>query len=145
VEKIILNTKATKIRVTYKDTDQMGISYYGNYFTWFEIARTEYFRNFGIVYKKLEEQGYYLPVVSAACQYKAPVFYDDMVVVHPHVTHMGRSSLTFTYEVFIEGQEGVKATGETKHCFVNKEGKPLTIPEEIRKIEDKSQAVSGKL
>jgi acyl-CoA thioesterase FadM len=29
----------TLARVRYKDTDQMGMVYYGNYFTFFEIGR----------------------------------------------------------------------------------------------------------
>ena len=37
----------TTVRVRYKDTDQMGVAYYANYFVWFEVGRCEYFRGVG--------------------------------------------------------------------------------------------------
>ena len=36
----------TKIRVRYKDTDRMGVVYYGNYLTFFEAGRSEFMRDF---------------------------------------------------------------------------------------------------
>ena len=41
----------------YKETDQMGMVYYGNYFTFFEIGRVEYMRERGIAYKEMEQRG----------------------------------------------------------------------------------------
>ena len=41
------------VRVRYKDTDQMGVVYNGNYFTWFEVGRVELLRDIGISYKDL--------------------------------------------------------------------------------------------
>ena len=38
----------TTIRVRYAETDQMGYVYYGNYAAYFEVARTEAFRQLGI-------------------------------------------------------------------------------------------------
>ena len=32
------------MRVIYGDTDQMGVVYYANYFRYFELSRSEYFR-----------------------------------------------------------------------------------------------------
>ena len=46
----------TKVRVRYKETDQMGVVYYGNYFTYFEIGRVEYLRGRGMAYKEMEEK-----------------------------------------------------------------------------------------
>ena len=41
----------TKVRVRYAETDKMGFCYYGNYATYFEIARVEALRNLGVSYK----------------------------------------------------------------------------------------------
>ena len=46
----------TLVRVRYKETDQMGMVYYGNYFTFFEIGRVEYMRERGIAYKQMESR-----------------------------------------------------------------------------------------
>ena len=37
----------TVVRVRYAETDRMGVVYYGNFFTWFEIGRVEFLRQLG--------------------------------------------------------------------------------------------------
>ena len=58
-------TNRTTCRVIYGDTDNMGQAYYGNYFRWFEIGRTELFRSLGISYASVESRGIFLPVAEA--------------------------------------------------------------------------------
>ena len=63
----------TLARVRYKDTDQMGVVYYGNYFTFFEVGRVEYMRERGIAYKQMErEDDSYIMVTEASCRYLRP-------------------------------------------------------------------------
>ena len=125
-------THTTKLRVRYADTDQMGIAYYANYFIWFEEARTEYFRAKGYPYTKIEEKGIYLPVVEVSCVYKAPVRYDDLLEIQTMVSDYRRSSLTFQYQIFCDGK--LKADGKTVHVFINQEGKPISIPDDVKAI-----------
>ncbi|MGB2629672.1 MAG: thioesterase family protein [Candidatus Omnitrophota bacterium] len=126
-----MNTEKIEIRARYQETDQMGVVYYSNYLVWFEIARTDYFRKRGVVYKELEERDkIYLPVVEACCRYRAPIRYDDLVTVETKLTEASKSRLTFEYEVKKEAK--VTTTGYTKHVFVNGSGKPIPIPENIK-------------
>lgn len=119
-------------RVTYKETDQMKVVYYSNYLVWFEMARTEYFRAKGLVYKELEDnEKIFLPVMEAQCTYKAPVIYDDLVRIKTVLSDIGRSRITFDYEVIKDGK--VTTTGYTKHVFVNGTGKPIPVPDRIKK------------
>ncbi|HKD63892.1 MAG TPA: thioesterase family protein [Candidatus Acidoferrales bacterium] len=75
----------TTIRVRYAETDQMGVVYYGNYFTWFEIGRVELWRQIGFEYKKMEiEDDSFLVVAEANCRYKRPARFDDL-----HNPHAG--------------------------------------------------------
>ena len=117
-----------RLRVIYGDTDQMGVVYYANYFRYFEFGRSEYFRAFGGSYTEVERQGTRLPVVEAACQYKAPAKYDDMLVVRTKVGTLGRASLKFEYEVLREIDRTLLCTGHTVHACVNPEGKPVRMP-----------------
>ena len=119
-------------RVRYGDTDKMGISYYANYFIWFEAARTEYFRALGLPYTRCEEKGFYLPVVEAGARYSAPCTYDDLIMVRTSVAYAKRSSMRFEYHVFIKGQEKILATGFSVHVFVDKKMQPVRIPSEIQ-------------
>ena len=127
-----MRTYDTEIRVRYQETDNMGVVYYGNYFTWFEVARTEYFRSLRLVYRDLEAKGVYLMVASASCQYKCPARYDDRVNIRTWVSELKNSSLKFEYELYIS--EKLIAAGESAHVFTNKSGKPISIPEEIRAL-----------
>ena len=64
----------TKIRVRYAETDQMGYAYYGNYATYFEVARVEALRSLNFSYKQLEKDGVMLPVLEFGIKYFKPGF-----------------------------------------------------------------------
>lgn len=124
--------RETEIRVRYQETDNMGVVYYANYLTWFEVGRTEYFKSFGVSYRDLETKGIYLMVAAASCQYKSPARYDDVVRIHTWMPEMKNSSLKFAYKLFVG--ERVAATGESVHVFTNKQGRPTRIPAEIKNL-----------
>ncbi len=107
-----------RLRVIYGDTDQMGVVYHANYFRYFEFSRMEFFRARGGNYRELEEQGFQLPVVEATAQYKAPARYDDLLVIRPILSELRRASLTFTYELFREGEpSSLLCTGQHRACL----------------------------
>lgn len=126
-----MKTHTVTLRVTYKDTDQMGVAYYSNYLVWFEIARTEFFREIGMEYRRLEkEDKIFLPVAEANCRYKAPLRYDDVFTVITKVEDLGSTRLSFSYEIQKDGK--TTTTGYTKHAFVNSDGRPVPVPEKVR-------------
>lgn len=122
----------TQIRVRYQETDNMGVVYYANYLVWFEVARTEYLRAFGIAYTDLEKNGVYLIVASAGCRYKSPARYDDIVRVKTWISETRNTSLKFEYKLHVD--ERLVATGESVHVFTDRSFKPTRIPEEIKKL-----------
>jgi acyl-CoA thioester hydrolase len=126
-EEFKINTefmRVNSLRVRYSETDKMGIVYNGSYFEWFEVARSEYCRNFGKTYRGWEAQGYFLPVVEAHCHYMYPASYDDVVLLYCRVPldHIKPSSVLFEYRIVLE-PDNLLADGWTKHAFVNAEGK----------------------
>jgi acyl-CoA thioester hydrolase len=123
-----------RLRVIYGDTDQMGVVYYANYFRYFELARSEYFRALGGSYREMERDGFGLPVVEANCQYKSPARYDDVLKVNTRVSQIRGASLTFEYEIRREGEEKVMATGKTVHACVGRDGRPTRLPETVVKL-----------
>jgi acyl-CoA thioester hydrolase len=123
-----------RLRVIYGDTDQMGVVYYANYFRYFELSRSEYFRARGGSYVDVEKRGLMLPVVEAACSYRAPAKYDDVLVVKAFVTRMKRASIEFSYEVRKDQDPAILCTGRTLHACINKEGRPTALPEDVVKL-----------
>ena len=121
-------------RVSYADTDRMGVVYYANYLVLFERGRTELMRALGVRYRALEEKNIFLPVMDVQVKYLAPAQYDDVINIRTWVGELGRASVTFQYEL-INADTGKKmAQGFTKHPFVNKSWKPMPVPPEVKTI-----------
>src|SRR2546428_12980067 len=104
----------TRIRVRYKDTDTMSVVYYGNYLTYFEVARVEYLRERGLPMSQVDKR-VHLPVVEALVRYVKPARLDDLLEVSSRVGERRRASFTFFYEAKHEGREGV-ATVHPAHA-----------------------------
>ena len=121
----------TELRVRYKETDRMGVAYYGNYFTWFEVARTEFFRASGFPYEAIEKNGFRVMVVKATCSYKSPVTYDDLLKIETNIRNIKNTSLDFIYTIYMG--KTLVARGETTHVFTNENCKPVKIPEELKR------------
>ena len=117
-----------KIRVRYAETDRMGYGYYGNYSTWFEVARVEALRELGITYKNIEDEGILLPVLEYQVKFKKPVHYDDELVIKTYIKKLPDARIRFEYEV-INGNSELIAQAETTLVFVNRDsGKPTSPP-----------------
>jgi acyl-CoA thioester hydrolase len=121
----------TEIRVTYRDTDQMGMVYYANYFVYFETGRTELLRSLGKSYRSCEDEGIYLPVLEANCQYSASAKYDDLLLVKTRVTRWTRVALDFAYEVRRKEDDALLVQGTTRHVFINKDGRVIRAGDRI--------------
>ncbi|MBL8023771.1 MAG: acyl-CoA thioesterase [Elusimicrobia bacterium] len=121
-------------RVSYADTDRMGVVYYANYLVLFERGRTEFMRELGIRYRDLEEKEIYLPVMETKVNYLAPAHYDDLIKIRSRITELGRASLTFSYELVNVDSGKPMAMGYTKHPFVNKSWKPVRVPPSVKEI-----------
>ena len=123
----------TTVRVRYAETDQMGVVYYGNYFTWFEIGRVEFCRQVGFEYKQMEiEDDSFIVVAEASCRYKRPARFDDLLTVRTRVTGSQRRTVRFGYEIFRHSPEELIATGETLHVICDSKGRPKALPEKYR-------------
>lgn len=132
----------TTIRVRYAETDQMGVVYYGNYFTWFEVGRVELCRKLGFEYKRMEtEDDSYIVVAEASCRYKRPARFDDSLTIRTRVTETQRRTIRFAYEIFNDGE--LIATGETLHVVCDRTGRPKSLPEKYKKYFTDSDTPDG--
>jgi acyl-CoA thioester hydrolase len=120
-----------EVRIRYSETDRMGYAYYGNYATYFEVARVEALRQLGVNYKELEDEGTLLPVSEFSIKYLKPAFYDDLISVTVYIQQLPTARIRFTYET--KNAAGMLInTGETVLVFVDKtSGKPKPAPARI--------------
>jgi acyl-CoA thioester hydrolase len=123
----------TTIRVRYGETDQMGVVYHANFFTWFEVGRVELCRQLGFEYKRMEsEDDSYIVVAEAQCRFKRPARFDDLLIIRTRVTQAQRRTVRFAYEVLNEATRELIATGETLHVICDRAGRPKSLPEKYR-------------
>jgi acyl-CoA thioester hydrolase len=122
------------VRVRYEETDQMGVAYHGNYYTWFEVGRSSFFRSLGYTYAQLEEEGIIMPVIESNCSYKNSAKYDDELLIRTKINQFKGVRLEFEYEVIRKIDDKLLAKGKTMHAFVNKDLKPVNFKKQNPKI-----------
>lgn len=128
----------TELRVRYEETDAMSVVYYGNYFIFFEVARTEYLKNIGYNYVSIEKDGFYFVVAESNCKYYSPARYDDDLKIFAKIEYIKNSSFNFLYKI-------VKTSGNLNEpciniaegntvlvCVDNVDFKPRRIPDYLR-------------
>lgn len=126
-------TSTTEIRVRYAETDRMGYVYYGNYATYYEVARVECMKAVGVSYRSLEDAGIMLPVLDYRIKYYKPAYYDELLIVETVIPRMPQARIQFDYTVKNEAGD-VLNQGSTTLVFVDiAQQKPVSIPEDVRK------------
>ena len=119
----------TKLRVRYAETDQMGVVYHSNHLIWFEVGRVEFMRQMGFSYRDMErEDGLFIAVAEARCRYRAPVYYDEEVVVRTRLKAVRDSVIIFSYELARANTGALLAEGETTHVVTNSDMKISALP-----------------
>lgn len=125
----------TKLRVRYAETDQMGVVYHSNHLIWFEVGRVEFMRQMGFSYRDMErDDGLFIAVAEAKCRYRAPVYYDEEVVVRTQLKAVRQSVIVFRYELARANTGAVLAEGETTHIVTNSEMKVSSLPKKYLSV-----------
>ena len=117
---------SAEVRVRYEETDKMGVVYHANYLTWFEVARVNLLDLIGCPYKSLEQEGFYLPVLSCKVDFLLPAHFDDKLEVVVKIEDFPGVRLRATYLVY--RQKELLGKGETTHAFVSSAGKVVRPP-----------------
>lgn len=131
----------TKIVARYAETDKMGIIHHSVYPIWYEAARTDFIKAFGISYSKLENMGLMMPLVNLACHYSIPAKYEDEIIIRTKISKISCGKILFEYKAFIQPEDKLIGYGSTEHGFVNsKTFKPINAkkfaPELFEKLKN---------
>ncbi|EKP94368.1 acyl-CoA thioesterase [Thermaerobacter subterraneus] len=131
---MVLARWTLRLRVRYGETDRMGRAYYARYFDWFTDGRTELIRRLGLSYRRLEDEGVFLPVLEATCRYLRPVDYDDELELDVELVRLTPTRMDFAYRLRAAGSAQVVAEGETRHAFIDTRGRPINLRKARPKI-----------
>ncbi len=126
--------RTASVRVRYAETDRMGVVYYANYLVWFEVARTEWLRHAGWIYREMEQEGVSLPVIEAHCEYRRAARYDDELEIRTRGTLLSPVRVRFDYEIWRAGDDAALACGHTVHAGTDSTGRPCRLPDRVRTL-----------
>ena len=119
-----------KLKVYYEDTDSGGVVYYANYLKFLERARTEALFSIGFSNNKIKEQFNSLIIVkSCNIEYKKSAHLEDELTIRSFVKLITKTS--FVMNQIISKEKDVIVEAQIHLVFINKEGKPVKIPEDI--------------
>jgi acyl-CoA thioester hydrolase len=126
----MLRQHEIEIRVRYQETDPMGLLHHANYFTYFEIGRTELLRASGGNYRRMEEAGLLVVVVKAECRFHRPARYDDVLRLRTTVVRVTPAKIEHEYQLLCN--EELLATGHVTMAVVDRNGRVQQVPEEFQ-------------
>ena len=119
-----------KLKVYYEDTDAGGVVYYANYLKYLERARTEALFSIGYSNKKIQDQFNSLIIVkSCNIEYKKSAYLEDELKIRSFVKSITKTSF-FMNQIITKGED-IILEAQVHLVFINKESKPVKIPEEI--------------
>jgi acyl-CoA thioester hydrolase len=124
----------TTVRVRYGEVDRMGFVHHSRYLDYFEQARTEHLRSLGRTYREVEDSGCLLVVHSVEMRFHRPARYDDVLTVRSVLSEATGARLVFDYEVH-RPDDGVRiATGRTTLASTDRSGRPIRVPDDLRRL-----------
>lgn len=125
---------STQIRVRYAETDQMSYVYYGNYATYYEVARVEALRQLGFDYADLERQGVMMPVLDLNCNFIQPAKYDELLTIEVSIPKLPVVKMLFEYQIRNENNDLINSGSTTLVFLDTVSHKPVRAPESLISI-----------
>ena len=119
-----------ELKVYYEDTDSGGVVYYANYLKFLERARTEALFSIGFSNKKIRDDFKSLIIVkSCNIEYKKSALLEDKLKIRSFIKSISKTS--FFMNQIITKDDDIVVEAQIHLVFINEEGKPTKIPNEI--------------
>ena len=114
-------------KINYYETDRMGLLHHSNYIRYLEEARTEWLEVLNMPFDLLEKNEITIPVLGVNCTYKYHVTFGDTILIKTYAKEYTGVRMTIGYEVTDKKNGNIVLTGETKHCFTDRNLKPINL------------------
>ena len=122
-------------RIYYEATDAAGVVYYANYLKFLERARSEAIYSLGLSNKKLlDKEGVIIIVKSCNIEYKKPAKFEDEIEIISTINEVKNSS--FKMRQLIKRKSDVISVADVTLVTINEKGKPVRIPNLLKKLID---------
>lgn len=131
-------------KINYYETDKMGVVHHSNYIRFLEEARGDWLEKIDMPFNVLEENGITIPVLGVNCSYKYHVTYGDTIIIKPSIKEYTGVRMTVEYAVTDKKTGKTVLVGETKHCFTDKNLKPINLKKYKKEFSDKFEELLEK-
>lgn len=128
-------------KINYYETDRMGVVHHSNYIRFLEEARCYWLEQIGMPFALLEENGITIPVLGVNCTYKNHVTFGDTILIKPYMKEYSGVRMTVGYDVTEKTTGKTVIIAETKHCFTNRELKPINLKKYNKEFSDKFEGL----
>lgn len=122
--------------INYYETDKMGVVHHSNYLRFLEEARCQFLLENNLPYTTFEESNIMIPVLAANLVYKTPVTFADIISIEVELIHYTGVQFAARYTVTNKNTGSLVITGETKHCFISNNFKPVNIRKTVPEIHE---------
>jgi len=109
------------VRVRFSEVDSVRIAWHGSYALYFEDAREEFGRKYGLDYMTIFTNGYYAPLVELDFRFVKPLLYGDTARVDIYYVNTRSAKLIFDYEIRSEKDNGLLAFGHSVQAFLDRD------------------------
>ena len=133
-----------EINIIYYETDKMWVVHHSNYIRFLEEARCSWLKNIDMPFEKLEENGITIPVLGVNCTFKYHVTFGDTIIIKLKVKEYNGVRMTVGYEVSNKQTGKIALIGETKHCFTDKNLKPINLKKYKKEFYEKFESLLEK-
>lgn len=110
----------TDLQLRYSDSDQMGVVYHANYFSFFEQGRTNMLKEFGVNYYSIEEKGFIFPVRDVDCTYYKSIRLGEEIHCDTEILKLTKVKIQFEHKLYNKEGE-LKAVGHSSIICVKKD------------------------
>ena len=123
---------APALRVRWAEVDMQKIVFNGHYLTYIDTAIAEYWREIGLPYPAgyVERYGTDIYLRKATLEYLGSARYDELLTVCCRVARLGRSSMTFLFEIYRDTE--VLISAELVYVNADSSMKAAPLPEDLR-------------
>jgi len=123
---------APTLRVRWAEVDMQKIVFNGHYLTYIDTAIAEYWREIGLPYPHgyVDHYGSDIYLRKATVEYLGSAGYDDVLTVCCRVARLGRSSMTFQFEIYRESD--LLITAELIYVNADAQRKAAPLPDDVR-------------
>lgn len=131
-------------KINYYETDRMGVVHHSNYIRYLEEARCTWMESMQMPMSLLEERGMTIPVLGVNVTYKHHVTFEDTIQIKVTIKEYNGVRMTVEYEVKDKKTGNLVLLGETKHCFTNKELRPINLKKYAPDFSEKFEKIVEK-